>query len=137
VGEQTDLSDVDVVVIQEHWDHHVHLQPKTFYLEDILPRIWGRKVDLVRIILGEDLRGYVAIESLLSAHTLYGLDQDSSFVQLRKDAEAIFDAGVDHFEGLLDDIRKTRAMATRIPRQVGLLCTYTPRWFCRTNMNAF
>lgn len=118
VGKQTDDSDVDVVAIEEPLDPNVYISPETLHLEDILPRIWGRKVDVVHITPGEDLRGYVSLESLLSSRTLYGSDEDASVIQLRKEAQSILDSGPGYFTNILNDIESLKSMVSKLSYQV-------------------
>lgn len=120
VGKQTDNSDVDVVAIEDSLDPSVRVPPETLHLEDIFPRIWGRKVDVVHITPGEDLRGYISVESLLSSRTLYGSDQDPVVIQLRKDAQDILDSGPGLFTNILNDIENTTSTVSGISREVRL-----------------
>jgi predicted nucleotidyltransferase len=122
-GKQTENSDVDVVVTQKPDDPAVNIPPDTLHLEDELPRIWGRKVDIVYITRGEELRGYISIESLLCSQSLYGSDQDPVVIQLRKDAKNVLDLGFNHFTNILADIRRTQALVAGISRQVGEIAT--------------
>lgn len=118
VGKQTGDSDVDVVAIEEALYPNVHVPPETLHLEDIFPRIWGRKVDVVHISPGEDLRGYISLESLLSSRTLYGSDEDPDVVQLRKSAQDTLDSSPGYFTNILNDIENTKSRLSGISRQV-------------------
>ncbi|KAF3481042.1 uncharacterized protein GIQ15_03801 [Arthroderma uncinatum] len=112
VGEQSETSDVDVVVVHDPDDTRSKHPPVIWCLEDVLSEAWRREVDIVHITLGEDLRGYIAIESLLCSRTLYGSDTDPVIAQLLQRARDILNQGVTHFNNILSDIEKIKAMVS-------------------------
>lgn len=119
VGQQTENSDVDVVAVHEQDDPGVHIPPNTLDLEDVLPRVWGgRKVDIVHVTLGEDLRGYVAVGTLLCCRTFYGSVQDPTIILLRQSAQDILQWGFEHFNGILDDVWQTRNMVLNMSSEL-------------------
>lgn len=129
---QTFDSDVDVLVV-EH-PNRAHIPPNFYLLDDLLPRFWGgRKVDVIRIEPDDDLRGYIAVESLLTSRTLYGSDKDPLIIQLKKDAQDMLDWGLNHFKRIEADIERTRSLALEITREASLY----PPWLVLdyTNLN--
>jgi predicted nucleotidyltransferase len=108
-GTQTDLSDVDVVVIKKPRSETVRIPP--LYLEDELPRVWGRKVDIV-YITGNEFRGYISVEALLCSCTLIRSDKDDEVIQLRSNARSILDSGFAKFTAILNMIRKTQSIVS-------------------------
>ena len=106
---QTDSSDVDVVVIQEPRDYSCDIPPETRHLEDALPEVWGRKVDVVHIE-GLEIRGYVSIEALLGSRTIFGSDQGDEIVQLRAIAKGVLDSGIAKFTKILSRIRRIQSI---------------------------
>lgn len=84
VGKQNSDSDVDVVVIHSS-DYHEYKLPFTApLLEDLLPKAWGRKVDIIHLVSGEEFRDYVCLESLLSSQTIYGSVENPSVACCRE-----------------------------------------------------
>lgn len=84
VGKQNSDSDMDVVIIHSS-DYHEYKLPFTApLLEDLLSKAWGRKVDIIHLISGEEFRGYVCLESLLSSQTIYGSVENPSVAAVRR-----------------------------------------------------
>ena len=115
---QTESSDVDVVVIQEPRYRNGPVPPDTLHLEDALSEVWGRKVDVIYIDQGEELRGYITIEALLCSRTLFGSDQDDEVVYLRQIARDVLGSGFTIFSGIISMIRKTQSMVSKVQFKV-------------------
>lgn len=111
-GEQTESSDVDVVVV---WDpaHKYGWQPHDdyFYLElkEELERAWARKVDVIDIRRGR-LDTFIDVEALLTSRTLYGSENNEHVIKARKDALEVVEDGIAIFTDACKKIRETRAM---------------------------
>lgn len=118
VGKQRPDSDVDVVIIHAS-DYDPYLLPFTApLLEDLLPEAWGREVDLIHLVSGKELRGYVSIESLLCSQTIYGSIEEPSVAAVLQNAQTIFDTGFEEFNRILDDIRKLKDMTSGVSSTV-------------------
>ena len=115
---QTNESDIDIVVVHDFDYVNNALPLYTNLLEDILPEIWGRKVDVVHLTLGRDFRGYVSIESLLSSIPIYGSNNDHEILQLQRQAEDILNSGSKLFERIRHDILETQMMVSKISFEV-------------------
>lgn len=118
IGKQTEDSDVDVVVIHtpEYYDYRLPCEVP--FLEDLLPKAWGRNVDVIHLVSGKKLSSYLYIEALLCSQTIYGSVEELSVAAVRKEAQDIYDTGLEGFQKAVNDIRKTRAMALGISIQV-------------------
>ena len=119
---QTDSSDVDVVVIRPPLEKTCRMPPETLLLEDALPQVWGRKVDVISIE-EDELRGYVSLEALLCSRTLFGSDQDDEVVRLRGIARDTLDSGFTKFVEIMDKIRRTQSRVSDLDFEVCNLFT--------------
>ena len=117
IEKQTESSDVDAVVVHESDYPNAYIPPEVLELEDILPQIWGRKVDIHHITLKGDLRGYMSVESLLCSRTFYGSDQDPAIMQLRHSARSILHEGDVYLNLVLDDIQKTNKIISGLSKE--------------------
>ena len=111
----TNRSDVDVIVIHDpdkKIDRQCHI-----YIHDELPMVWGRKVSIVTIEDNE-LRGYVSVEALLCARTIYGSDQDDGVLQLKRNAREILENGFTKFTQSVDMIKKTKDEVSDLSEEV-------------------
>jgi predicted nucleotidyltransferase len=115
-NQQTDRSDVDLVVVE-----HSHVVPAEYSrdanyepwtLEELLPRVWCRPVEIV--LLKEELRELVAIDSLLTSRTIYGDDQSVEILQLRRDARKYLDEGWEIFRNAEKDIEALKARISEV-----------------------
>lgn len=77
---QTPESDVDVVVYQKALTEE--LSPGRLYLEDVLPCVWNRRMDIIRVEL--------------CSRTVYGSARDEEVLRLRRRASKTLDSGRDH-----------------------------------------
>ncbi|KAH8145173.1 uncharacterized protein LAJ45_10837 [Morchella importuna] len=100
--QQGDRSDVDIIVLErsdseveleesrEEGEDAIDLDPWT--LEDLLPRVWCRPVQIVRIEK-QELHGLVSVDALLTARTIHGNDQCEEILKLRQDARSYLEQG--------------------------------------------
>jgi predicted nucleotidyltransferase len=117
-GTQTPESDVDVVVYQKALTEE--LSPGRLYLEDVLPRVWNRRVDIIRVE-DDEFRGYVSIESLLCSRTVYGSARDEEVLRLRRRASKTLDSGRQHYVGILKETEQVKSMIEGISEEVSPL----------------
>lgn len=105
-GTQKTESDVDIVVYRKSSDEPS--PPDRLHLEDVLPRVWNRSVDIVYI---EDFefRGYVPVESLLCSQTIYGSARDEELRQLRRKASDTLTSGQKYFSKILKMIKEAQS----------------------------
>ncbi|KAK2762700.1 hypothetical protein FQN54_000874 [Arachnomyces sp. PD_36] len=101
-GTQTAESDVDIVVYRKPLREPS--PPDRLHLEDVLPRVWNRSVDIV-YIEDSEFRGYVTIESLLCSQTIYGSARDEEVRQLRRKAAATLESGQENFSKIQEMIK--------------------------------
>lgn len=97
-GISNEESDVDVIVIASPEDPL--LPPDAPFLQDVLPRTWGRLVDVVPLEDGQtELEGYIQLEALLSSRTIYLRDDQArtEVVRLRLLASSTLDEAHDLF----------------------------------------
>lgn len=75
-GTQTEKSDVDIVIRRKKLKEKP--QP-LWFLEELLPKVWNRSVDIIYVRNPWDdfkYDGYVSIEALLCSRTIYGSSRD-------------------------------------------------------------
>ncbi|RMJ24528.1 hypothetical protein PHISP_04598 [Aspergillus sp. HF37] len=115
---QTPESEVDVVVYQKALTKE--LSPDRLYLEDVLPRVWNRRVDIIRV---EDLefRGYMSIETLLCSQTVYDSARDEEVLRLRRRASKTLDSGREHYVGILKKIEQIKSIVEGVSEEVNPL----------------
>lgn len=115
-NQQTDRSDVDLVVVERSDDVPAEYSGDANYepwtLEELLPRVWCRPVEIV--LLKEELRELVAIDSLLTSRTIYGDDQSVEILQLRRDARKYLDEGWTTFRNAEKDIEALKARISEV-----------------------
>lgn len=75
----------------------------------VLPRVWNRDVDIVRV-KDSNFRGYVPVEALLCSQTIYGSARDYEVMQLRQEAAAILESGHKRFTKAMEMIREVQSM---------------------------
>lgn len=81
-GTSNENSDVDVIV--SAFPEDPSLPPFAPFLQDVLPRIWARPVDVIWIKEGQkELRGFIQLEALLSSRTIY-LQDDHARDEVRR-----------------------------------------------------
>lgn len=114
--QQTDRSDVDLVVVERsnavpaEYPGDANYEPWT--LEELLPRVWCRPVEIV--LLKEELRELVAIDSLLTSRTIYGDDQSVEILQLRRDARKYLNEGWTIFRNAEKDIEALKSRISEV-----------------------
>ena len=113
---QTDSSDVDVLVFQDP-AKCVPDSLDPLFLEEELPKVWRRDVDVV-YTTGKEFRGYISVEALLCSRTLFGSDEDDEVIRLRNQAKDILETGYAKFSTILDAIRKTQKKVTGVTVEV-------------------
>jgi len=104
---QTDSSDIDVLVFRGPPAKRVSHSLNPLFLEEELPKVWRRDVDIV-YTTGEEFRGYISVEAPLCSRTLFGSDEDDEVMRLRGQAKDILETGYAKFSTILDAIRKTQ-----------------------------
>jgi predicted nucleotidyltransferase len=115
-GTQTDSSDIDVFVFRDPAKRVSHsLNP--LFLEEELPKVWRRDVDVV-YTTGEEFRGYISVEAPLCSRTLFGSDEDDEVIRLRNQAKDILETGYAKFSTILGAIRKTQKKVTGVTVEV-------------------
>ncbi|KAI5836913.1 hypothetical protein DFP73DRAFT_570174 [Morchella snyderi] len=120
--QQGDRSDVDIIVIERSdteivldesrgEEGAVDLDPWT--LEDLLPRVWCRPVQIVRIEK-QELRGLVSVDALLTARTIHGNDQCEEILKLRQDARNYLEQGWSIFKTAEAEIEMLKSKVENI-----------------------
>jgi predicted nucleotidyltransferase len=100
-GTQTDSSDIGVFVFRDPAKRVSHsLNP--LFLEEELPKVWRRDVDVV-YTTGEEFRGYISVEAPLCSRTLFGPDEDDEVIRLRNQAKDILETGHAKFSTILGE----------------------------------
>ena len=117
-GEQTESSDVDVLLLfKKPREDNASRPLRPLYLEDELPRVWARRVDIAYVD-DDEFRGYFSIESLLCSRTIFGSARDEELLRLRSAAEQILDSGIAKFTRIRSAIQQTRSVVSKISVQV-------------------
>lgn len=115
---QTTESNVNIAVYRKFLDEKS--PPDRLHLEDVLPFVWIRPVDIVDI---EDceIRDYRSIEALLCSRTIYGSGRDEEVIRLRREASVILASGHEHFKRVLQMIRKAQSIAKAVSEKARTL----------------
>jgi predicted nucleotidyltransferase len=114
---QTDFSDIDVLVFRDPPAKRVSHSLNPLFLEEELPKVWRRDVDVV-YTTGEEFRGYISVEAPLCSRTLFGSDEDDEVMRLRGQAKDILETGYAKFSTILDAIQKTQKKVTGVTAEV-------------------
>lgn len=114
-----DSSDVDVVVITSPEDPS--LPPDAPFLQDALPRTWGRPVDVVLLEKGQkELQGYIQLEALLSSRTIYLRDDQArtEVKRLRLLASSLLDEAHHLFTNVINHIYDVKKLVDGVSLEV-------------------